>query len=160
FYFRSVSSYFEVVLLDEDDKKLYSTMYRTGDVNGVMRSFPRVDNVSKIEVRNDPKTNTSFFQLIEAYGKPMAESYDENVTDINFDPSYDSARMTFTNPSSSEYAETLIYLDNRLVLTTKTNDVTFENLKPDRVYTVRVTTKNSDGDESNGVVRTFKTTEA
>ncbi|PAE14677.1 hypothetical protein CHH91_18065, partial [Virgibacillus sp. 7505] len=79
---------------------------------------------------------------------------------INFDPSYDSARMTFTNPSSSEYAETLIYLDNRLVLTTKTNDVTFENLKPDRVYTVRVTTKNSDGDESNGVVRTFKTTEA
>lgn len=75
-----------------------------------------------------------------------------SVTDTTID-------LTFTKPTDADFAGTKLYLNGVLKATldkTKTS-YSFANLAPNTLYTIKVTTFDTSGNESTGVTTTVKT---
>ncbi len=126
-------------------------------------------NYSANIICKDSLNNTGITPLI--YFKIIANQTDGNntnitdttppspVTDLHlFAKSYSYITWKWINPSDADFSESLIYIDNIFITAINSDTFTWSNLKSNTEYTIKIYTKDSNGNiNSNGVIDSQKT---
>lgn len=127
-----------------------STSYTVnGLTNGQMYYFA----VTAVDINGNESVRSQSIVAIPI-GIPPAEVM--NLSAITTDT---TLRLTFSNPADADFAGTKIYLDGVLKETldkTKTS-YSLTDLSPNTTYNIKVTTFDTNGNESDGVTTTVKT---
>lgn len=163
----SIDSY--VIKINSIEKdQLYLEFYdsnknKLGEFNKLNYSYQKtylpyiVNNVVYVVIANYSTTqdvSVSEFDVFEAvdHNSPNEVNLQTNVMDTTIS-------LTFTPPTDADFAGTKIYLNGVLKATldkTKTS-YSFTDLTPNTTYSIKVTTFDESGNESDGVTTTVKT---
>ncbi|KIQ93625.1 Fibronectin type III domain protein [Anoxybacillus thermarum] len=127
-------------------------------------SISPINYVKKIEihffyVNLVPQDHIKIYEFDVYDSPPFDEDPPSDVVDLRFLASDSAISIFFSTPNDVDFAGTKIYLNDVLVATldkTKTS-YSFADLIPNTTYTIKITTFDETGNESNGVTTTVKT---
>ncbi len=117
----------------------------------------KIDNVYYVSSRNTSSTKETVYEFDIFSVRDTTPP--DNVTNLKINVGINQIYLSFNQPTDFDLKGTKIYLNGVFVTTldkTKTS-YSFENLSPNTTYTIKITTFDETGNESNGVTTTVKT---
>jgi hypothetical protein len=145
---------------------IYTTMNGSSDINWVSLDSNIYKDIKKVNLQSVIGSNTDVYEVgitsdVLSGSQPPVIKTDVtnvNVTGIN----KTVASVSWVNPtgySGVTYNGAKIYVNNVLKTTTSSNSESYSltGLQPSTNYSVRVTASYSDGTETTGLTKTFKT---
>ncbi|GEL76576.1 fibronectin type III domain-containing protein [Tenuibacillus multivorans] len=135
---------------------------RMPDENGIIILETTKEDVVKITIQN-PRLYKSYLYEVDFYDEsdytPVPPPELEEVTNLQIEENLNNINLTYDVPTYNGYNKTNIYIDGELNGSDTTGSYTVEGLEPNTIYDIKVTTVNTDGNESIGLIETFTTLE-
>lgn len=163
-----VGNQYSFILLDANNVVLKTyKIYNTGDgvssisANTKFYLKSPVHNVRKVRIATGSAAQyqTSIYEFDVYDGVVPDTNPPHEVANLNSSAMDTTIDLSFTNPTDVDFAGTKIYLNDVLKATldkTKTS-YSLKGLTPNTTYTIKVTTFDTTGNESDGVTITVKT---